>query len=182
MQPTERSAREILAMLEARFQPTHHYVSVSAQSFRHLDLNFYDRTANGLRAKGFRSLSDVEDTTSSFVATSNTMTASAFESPSLIDALYLSPRDDMDTIYATHTARVAAHLQQRPGVRALPIGSFDDMVASQHRMNAIKAACRGELEGVTREELERLSLLDRSIAHDVHAAIRTEQARRASEA
>jgi len=49
-------------MLETTFQPTHHYVSVSAQSFPHLDLTFYDRTANGLRAKRFRSLADVEDT------------------------------------------------------------------------------------------------------------------------
>jgi len=108
--------------------------------------------------------------------------ASAFESPPLIDARFLPPSDDVDTIYATHTARVAAHLQQRPGVRALPIGSFDDMVASQNRMNAIKAAFRGELEGITREELGRLSLFGHPIPHDVHDAIRTEQARRASQA
>jgi len=49
-------------MLEATYQPTYHYLSANAQSFRHLDLEFDDRTAHGLRTKRFRSLADVEDT------------------------------------------------------------------------------------------------------------------------
>jgi hypothetical protein len=240
MQPTEQAAREILAQLEATYQPTHEYVRVDERAFGHLDLGFYRKNTERLSAKGFRVLADVEDRTitnapatvlapvlvrtlvsrdgtstgiiyhprlksfllrvllwvfrrspgkvvefetecsdGTFVATSNAMVASAITSPPMIDAHFMPQRESVDALYAAHTARVAAHLAARPGVRALPIAHFEEMIASQNRMNAIKAAFRGELAGVTREELERLSLFGRSTAHDVHDAIRTEQMRRA---
>jgi hypothetical protein len=63
MKPAENAAKEILANLEATYQPSHHYVTVQAKAFSHLDLRFYDQAARALGAKGFRTVADVEDTT-----------------------------------------------------------------------------------------------------------------------
>jgi len=108
------------------------------------------------------------------------MMASAFESPSSSDARFLSSRADENMMYETRITRVAVHLEQCPCVCVVPIRRFEDVVASQNRVNAIRADFRGELEGLICEELTRLPLLGRSIAHVVYASMRTEQARRAS--
>jgi uncharacterized membrane protein len=55
-----------------------------------------------------------------------------------------------------------------------------ELVASQNRMNALKAAYRGEVGGITRDELDKLSVFGASLAADVHAAVVREQVRRAS--
>lgn len=236
MHPVEQAARDILAVIEATYQPTHQYVAVDPTSFRHLDLRFYDRTAERLAGHGFRVLGDVEDTTltnapdtvlmpalirsltsrdgtvmatlyharlktfgmrlllwllrklpgtivdmetefsdGSFVVTSSAASAAAMELPTLIDAEYLPKRTSAVDVYTRHSERVAAHLTSRPGVTARAISSHGELVASQNRMNAIKAAFRGEIEGITREELERLTILSRRLADDVYAAVRREQ-------
>lgn len=241
MQPTEKAAHDILAMLEATYQPTHRYVEVQAKDFSHLDLRFYDRTAQQLIGRGYRLLADFEDKTitetpsgvlmpvlirslvsrdgtvmasmyhprikgfflrallwlfrklpapvvdfetecsdGSFVATTNAESAAAFDSPSLIDAQYLAKKTAVEVVEKSHTARVAAHLAKRPGVSARVVSSHAELIASQNRMNAIKAAHRGELGGVTREELESLAVFGRQTARDVHDALRQEQMRRAS--
>lgn len=67
MHPTERAAREIVATLAATYSSTHDYVQVDPRHFRHLDLKFYDRTASALAARGFCSLADLEDRTTTNV-------------------------------------------------------------------------------------------------------------------
>ncbi|WP_461414093.1 hypothetical protein [Gemmatimonas sp.] len=240
MHPTERAAKEILASIEATFQPTHRFVRVEASRYRHLDLRFYDRTASDLKARGFTMLADVEDRTvtetpgtvlsailvrtmasrdgtvmcalyhphirrftlrallwllrklpgkvtdmetectdGSFVVTTNAVSAAAFDSPPLIATEYVPATTAPLDVYARHTQRVAEHLATRPGVQARTITSHDAMVASQNRMNALKAAFRGEVGGVTREELERLSVFGTRLAGDVHAAVVQERIQRA---
>jgi len=240
MHPTERAAQEILASIEATFQPTHRFVRVQASGYRHLDLQFYERSARDLTARGFTLLADVEDRTitetpgtvlsaimvrtmasrdgtvmcalyhphirtfalrallwllrklpgkvtdmetectdGSFVVTTNAVSAAAFDSPPLIVTEYVPMKTAPLDVYARHTQRVAEHLAGRPGVQARSITSHDEMIASQNRMNALKAAYRGEVGGVTRAELERLSTFGKGLAGDVHAAVVQEQMRRA---
>lgn len=240
MTPAEDAAREILATLEATYQPTHRFVDARASDYRHLDLGFYDRTANLLTARGFRVLADVEDRTitetpgtvlsailvrtmvsgdktvmvalyhphirrfwlrallwvlrklpgkatdmetecsdGTFVITSNAAMASLLDSPPLISAEYLPSRTSPLDVYTRHTQRVAQHLASRPGVQARPIATHAEYLASQNRQNAIKAAYRGEIGGVTREELDRLAVFGTQLAADVHDAIGREQQRRA---
>lgn len=240
MHPADNAAREILANLEATYQPTHEYVRVRPEDFRHLDLGFYRRTASLLSAHGFKLLADLEDRTitnapgtvlspvlvrvllsrdgtvtaalyhphirrfwmrallwllrklpgrvtdmetecsdGSFVATSNASMAAALADAPMINAEYLPARTAPVEVYARHTQRLAEHLAARPGVTPNVLRTHDDVLASQNRMNALKAAYRGELGMVTREELERLSMVGRQTAHDVHDAIVREQQRRA---
>lgn len=240
MHPADTAAREILANLEATYQPTHDYVRVRPDDYGHLDLGFYRRTAALLGAHGFRLLADLEDRTitqapgsllspvlvrvllsrdgtvsaalyhphvrrfrvrallwllrqlprtvtdmetecsdGSFVVTSNAAMAAALADAPLIATEYLPARTAPLDVYARHTQRLAEHLAARPGVTARVLRTHEDVLASQNRMNALKAAYRGELGMVSREELERLSALGRRTAHDVHDAIVRERQRRA---
>jgi len=239
MHPTEKSAHDILATIEATYQPTHRYVPAKAADYRHLDLRFYADTATLFKSRGFRSLADMEDRTitetpntvlsailirslvsrdgtvmaslyhphikrlwvrallwllrklpgkvtdmetecsdGSFVVTSNAATAAAMENPPLVSTEYLPGATAPLDVYARHTQRLAEHLAVRPSVHARVIGTHAEMVASQNRLNALKAAHRGELGGITREELERLSIFGTRLAGEVHDEITREQARR----
>ena len=240
MEPTEKAAHEILAVIEATYQATHDYQIVSPRAFRHLDLSFYDRTTTMLTSKGFRALADVEDKTitntpggvlmpvlirsliskdgtvmaalyhprirpliprallwvlrklpgkvvdmeteftdGSFVVTSNAATAAAMDLPALISAEYLPITAKPLEVHQRHMARLATHLAHRPGVTARVVETHVELIASQNRMNALKAAYRGEIGGVTKEELDKLAILGKSLTGDVHAAIVREQVRRA---
>jgi hypothetical protein len=121
---------------------------------------------------------ETECTDGSFVGTSNGMGASAMQLPSLISAGWLPAGTKPEDVYATHTARVTAHLKARPGVRAVVIRTREEMLQSQDRQNAIKAAFRGEIGGLTTAELEKLSLFGTGNVPAVRAALDEEQARR----
>ncbi len=240
MEPVENAARHILATIEATFQPTHHYVTVKASSYRHLDIAYYEKATRLLTARGFRVLADVEDTTitaapggvlmpvmirallskdgtvmaalyhprikslllrfllwvmrkspgkvvdmetefsdGSFVVTSNAASAAAIALPALIAAEYLPVTARVHDVHQRHTERLAAHLQQRSGVTTRSIRTHDELIASQNRMNAIKAAFRGEIGGITKDELDQLAIFGKSMTGDVHAAIIREQLKRA---
>lgn len=122
---------------------------------------------------------ETEFSDGSFVVTSNAASAAAIRLPSLIDAEYHPCATTVHEIHARHTARVAGRLQHSSGVFARQCTGFAEMVASQNRMNALKAAFRGEIGGITKDELEQLSRTGPGIAHAVHDAIRVEQSRRA---
>ncbi len=85
---------------------------------------------------------ETECTDGSFVGTTNARGASALQLPSLIDVAFLPVRTTPEDVYATHTARVTAHLKARPGVRAVVVRTRDELLQSQDRQNAIKAAFR----------------------------------------
>ena len=241
MEPAEKAAREILALIAATYQPTHEYVPADARLFGHLDSRFYERTTRLLGSNGFRKLADIEDKTitnspngvlmpvlvrtmlsrdgtvlaglyhprikrlglrillwvfrklpgkvidmetefsdGSFVVTSNAVSAAAIELPTtLISAEFLPGTVTALAVFHRHAARVAAHLVARPGVGTRAVSTLDELLASQNRMNAIKAAYRGEIGAVTKAELERLSMFGKTVAGEVHAAVVREQLKRA---
>ncbi len=107
----------------------------------------------------------------SFVTTSNGMAAARLEPPPLIDALFLPYSTPLQELLDRHEERVQNHQRQSPRAVVRPVRSFEEMIASQHRSERLKAAWRGEVGGVTREELERLSLFGKGAAHEVHDQI-----------
>jgi hypothetical protein len=122
---------------------------------------------------------ETECSDGSFVATSNAMGA-ALGLPPLISMEYMPAKTTALDIYERHTSRVAAHLKARDGVTVRVMADQQDLIASQNRMNALKAAFRGEIGGITKAELDQLAVLGKSITTDVHNAIRQEQLKRAS--
>ena len=242
MEPTTQAAHEILALLEATYQPTHRYVPADPAQYPHLDLKWYDATARTLSGQGFRTVRDVEDKTvteapgmvmsaillrgllsrdgtiigalyhphirktwlrfmlwllrklpqkttdmeteftdGSFVATTNAGAAgAAIENGPMILAEFLPPGTPPLAVLERHKARVAAHLRERPGISARVLGDYDDMIASQHRMNALKAAYRGEVGMIRRDELDRLAGFgSRRLVPEIHEELTREHARRA---
>ena len=241
MEPAERAAKEILATIEASYAAGHDYVVVDPQSFRHLDLVFYERTAKVLSVEGFRRVADVEDRTitaapgsvlmpvlirsmlskdgaimtamyyprikppgvrfllwmlgklpgkvidmetefqdGSFVLTSNAAGAAAIDLPTLISAEHMPAKSSVLGVLQRHIVRVTAHAAARPGVSSKKIATLAELLASQNRMNAIRAAFRGEIGGITKEELDRLAIFGKSFTAEVHASTCRERVRRAS--
>ena len=241
MEPAERAANEILATIEAAYTATHDYVVVDPQSFRHLDLVFYERTAQVLSVEGFRRVADMEERTvtatpggklmpvlirsmrskdgaimvalyhprikpvgvrillwllgklpgkvvdmetefqdGSFVVTSNAASSVGFDLPTLISAEYMPAKSSVLGVLQRHIVRVTAHTAARPGVASKKVVTHAELLASQNRLNAIKAAFRGEIGGITKAELDRLAIYGKSISGDVHAVILRERVRRAS--
>jgi len=243
MEPTRRAAHELLALLEATYQPTHRYVTANPAQYRHLDIAWYDRTAQGLGREGFRTICDVEDKTitespgtvlsavkvrmllsrdgtiiaglyhphlrsfalrvllwllrklppkttdfeteftdGSFVATSNAASAAAIGNGPMIRSEFLPARTPPVAVLQRHEARVAEHLRAHPGVAARVACDFDDIRSAQHRMHALKAAYRGEVGMITREELERLATPGgAAIVPQVHEELARERAQKARE-
>lgn len=112
----------------------------------------------------------------SFVCTSNALGASAIKLPPLVRCEYLPRQTPLPRLLARHRERVAAR-QAEAGVPPRRLTSIADVRASQNRMNALKAAYRGEIGGITQEELEQLAVGGRAQAAEVFTAIQQLQAR-----
>jgi hypothetical protein len=61
--PVEKAARDIKKFNQRVYVPRHEYRQVDAGSFRHLDLNFYNRTRDAFVAQGCTWMGDVENVT-----------------------------------------------------------------------------------------------------------------------
>jgi hypothetical protein len=89
-----------------------------------------------------------------FIVTSNAEIASAMTSPPLILTEYFKKKTPAAALLARHAERVRAY-SETTGARANVVGSHGDLVLAQNRMNAIKAAFRDQVGGISTEELER---------------------------
>lgn len=112
---------------------------------------------------------ETEFSDGSYICTTNAMAAQAIALPALIDSEFLPVRTPAMEILQRHRARVEQRIQ-RSGLRPKTFRTVAEARASQHRMEAIKAAFRGQIGGVTQAELEALS--NAKLAAEVHAEIR----------
>ena len=86
-----------------------------------------------------------------FTVTSNAAFASMMGLPPMIRAEYLKPGTPLPVVLRRHRERLSSE------ARAAPRGVHDTeaLLASQNRMNALKAAYRNLVGGITREEIDR---------------------------
>ncbi len=117
---------------------------------------------------------ETEFSDGSFVCTSNAATAGAMKSPPLIAPEFLPAKTPVAQSLARHRERVAAHLRAHPGIFVRKAMSPCEIVAAQNRMNAIKAAFRGEIGGISLAELQILAP-NAGLAEGVHAEIRKQR-------
>lgn len=123
---------------------------------------------------------ETELTDGSFVATSNAASAAKIATPPMLRAEFLAAGTPPLEVLQRHRQRVAEVLAANPNVTARVVRTHADMLASQHRQNALKAAYRGELGGITREELDALSnRWSKRVVPAVHEEIAREKVRRA---
>lgn len=118
---------------------------------------------------------ETEFSDGSFVCTSNAQGAAAITMPSLIQVEYLPRSTDVARLLERHRQRISEK-EIVTGTAPRVSRSIAEVRAAQDRMNAIKAAYRGEIGGVTKEELERLTPLGgRALVHEVHQEIQAIQ-------
>lgn len=86
-----------------------------------------------------------------FTVTSNAAFASIMGLPPMIRAEYLKPGTPLPEVLARHRERLAG--ESRPAPRG--VHDTDALLAAQNRMNALKAAYRNQVGGITREEIDR---------------------------
>jgi hypothetical protein len=107
----------------------------------------------------------------SFLVTSNAECAGSMQSPPLVMTEYLSWNSPLEKVYQTHMMRMEAYSIVAPDIEPIRCSGIDQLHASQHRLEAIKAAYRKEVGGVTKEELEKLSGGNIDLAHKVNTEI-----------
>jgi len=100
---------------------------------------------------------ETEFSDGTFLCTTNAATAAAIELPPQIDSEFRPWKTPADALLQRHRERLAARLAARPGLMIRPARDLTELHASQHRMNALKAAYRGEVGGISRKELEALA-------------------------
>lgn len=123
---------------------------------------------------------ETECSDGSFIATSNASAAAHITLPPTIHVAWLPMSTDPLAVYAAHTARVQAHLAAHPGVTPVVIDSPEAMMQSQHRQNALKAAFRGEIPGLTADELKSLSWFGDAHLGAVQSEMEAEHQRRSA--
>ena len=114
---------------------------------------------------------ETEYSDGSFLATSNAECAGSMQSPPLVMTEFLSCNAPIEQVYQTHIMRMEAYSIVAKEIKPIRCSGLDQVHASQHRLEAIKAAYRKEIGGVTKEELEKLSGGDIHVAHKINEEI-----------
>ena len=89
----------------------------------------------------------------SFMTTSNAEMAGTMKSPSSIDARFLPAKTPPQELLPLHLKRITEHLKKNPELTVREVRTLEDAFAAEERQDAVKAAFRQELGGMTREEL-----------------------------
>ncbi|MDD5707654.1 MAG: hypothetical protein PHR35_17175 [Kiritimatiellae bacterium] len=106
-----------------------------------------------------------------FICTSNAVTASMISSPPQILTDYLPFESDPTQVLQRHEERLREHLAHHPELSVIPLRSVEDVHASQHRQEAIKATYRESVGWISKEELEKCADGDSALAADVHKEV-----------
>ena len=106
----------------------------------------------------------------SFSITSNAAVAGKMSLPKQIRSEFLVRDTPAETVLIRHRAKLAVQTQA-PDVHHRLVQSYDESIAMQNRMNALKSAHRGEIGGITREELDAISPEHPEVVERVHQEI-----------
>ena len=96
---------------------------------------------------------ETEFSDGSFVATGTCPIVARVKLPPEIDGVQLPHKTPLPEMLANHLARVEARLHVHPELTVRPVTTLEECHAAQERQDAIKAAFRQQLGGMTREEL-----------------------------
>ena len=90
-----------------------------------------------------------------FLQTSNATQPAVLDIPPMVHVVFLPKVPTISSLHAAHIERLQAYLAENPGVTPLSIESREAKQRSGNRLRALYAAFRGEIPGMTRDELLR---------------------------
>ena len=93
----------------------------------------------------------------SFVVTANARGVDTTGEFPGIDRHSMPPLTPLHELLAAHRDRVAAAVAVRPGVRAIVMRGYDDVIAMQHRLQAVKNAHKQKIGYLNAEELANIT-------------------------
>ncbi len=116
-----------------------------------------------------------------FLVTSNAESASAMDSPPLIKAKYFSKNTPLSILLSYHRNSMKEYIREHSSASYTRLEAIEDIRKSQNRMNAIKAAFRGEIGGIGKDELLKIGGAGRKMIEDVYVEIEKYKSQRQSQ-
>lgn len=106
----------------------------------------------------------------SFICTCNAMSADVWTFPKLISSEFLHRDTKVSDLLSRHKTKIneRANLD---GVSFRLVRNYDDIISMQNRMNALKSAYRGEIGGITKQELDTIAPQHKDLNAVVHQEI-----------
>ncbi|HWL54878.1 MAG TPA: hypothetical protein VNQ90_20715 [Chthoniobacteraceae bacterium] len=111
-----------------------------------------------------------------YIVTDNASEAAKMTLPPGFDHQLVSVGSDYETVFQVHQQRLKDFLLANPGVQPTIMRTVKDFFAVEHRIEAIKAAYRKEIGGVTEAELKNCG-----VDTDTAAKVKQEMDRQRSE-
>lgn len=111
---------------------------------------------------------ETEYSDGTYVVTSNGEMASSIKIPPMVIAEYLPAGTPVRDVLARHMQCLEAVEAVNPSAVRRSFSTREDVVLAQNRMNAIKAAYREELGGVTLEELQATFGKQSDLSRKIH--------------
>jgi hypothetical protein len=102
-----------------------------------------------------------------FVVTSNATAAGSIALPPMVMSEFLPADTPLAQLLARHLQRIAAYAEVS-GVATRPVADHAALIAAQNRQNALKAAFRNELGGISAAELQALAGEHAALAARMH--------------
>ena len=147
-----------------------------------LKVKFFARVVLALLRRTPRPVIDFETEYSngSFLVTTNAEAASAIKTPPMVMTEYLPASTPTEAILRAHIERMQAFQSALPEATPKTQRTQADMLIAQNRMNALKAAYREQLGGISAEELAALSVGWSDVHLTMHKKIQAIRSRRAA--
>jgi hypothetical protein len=114
---------------------------------------------------------ETEYSDGSFLVTTNSNAASTLRIPQAMIVDNRPHSTAIATLSGLHRQRMNAYTGLVPPIRPTTYGNADDVLASQHRQQALRAAYWKQIRGISREELAELSRRRDNLASQIQAAL-----------
>lgn len=118
---------------------------------------------------------DTELSDGTFITTSNAQAAGLLSLPASVQSEFFPYGTGVAFLLQRHREKLAAALAATPGVRAVPVRTQADLLATQARLKQKKDAHRAALNWVSREEMQRFAG-NRELAEAVYAEVQRQLA------
>jgi len=114
---------------------------------------------------------ETEYSDGSFLVTTNSNAASTLRIPPAMIVDNRPHSTAIATLSGLHRQRMNAYTSLVPSIRPSTYHNADDVLASQHRQQALRSAYRKQIRGISRQELAELSRMRDNLVNQIQDAL-----------